>query len=142
MVLPYIKFLFLMIRRPPRSTLFPYTTLFRSRWALARTRDIAGRSRPRAPPVRSHRSRRRRAASADPTVPASLAAGRPGRLPRRALGSLESAAAGFGAAGGDGVRFRLEAVRQRVERGRFAEAAGQRLCEKPVREIGRASCRE
>src|SRR5256885_10529965 len=28
-------FFFLMIRRPPRSTLFPYTTLFRSR-ALAR----------------------------------------------------------------------------------------------------------
>src|SRR2546422_11492256 len=25
-----------MIRRPPRSTLFPYTTLFRSIWALAR----------------------------------------------------------------------------------------------------------
>src|SRR3954449_3284528 len=23
---------FLMMRRPPRSTLFPYTTLFRSRW--------------------------------------------------------------------------------------------------------------
>src|SRR5438105_6804155 len=23
---------FLMLRRPPRSTLFPYTTLFRSRW--------------------------------------------------------------------------------------------------------------
>src|SRR5258708_21162051 len=23
-----------MIRRPPRSTLFPYTTLFRSRWLL------------------------------------------------------------------------------------------------------------
>src|SRR2546426_12142965 len=27
----YIFFFFLMIRRPPRSTLFPYTTLFRSR---------------------------------------------------------------------------------------------------------------
>src|SRR2546429_9405184 len=27
-------FFFLMIRRPPRSTLFPYTTLFRSRSAL------------------------------------------------------------------------------------------------------------
>src|SRR2546430_9322836 len=27
-------FFFLMIRRPPRSTLFPYTTLFRSRGAL------------------------------------------------------------------------------------------------------------
>src|SRR2546426_8942646 len=25
-------FFFLMIRRPPRSTLFPYTTLFRSQW--------------------------------------------------------------------------------------------------------------
>src|SRR2546422_1873395 len=24
-----------MIRRPPRSTLFPYTTLFRSQWAQA-----------------------------------------------------------------------------------------------------------
>src|SRR5947199_4918651 len=24
-----------MIRRPPRSTLFPYTTLFRSRWLAA-----------------------------------------------------------------------------------------------------------
>src|SRR3712207_8131584 len=28
----FISFVFLMIRRPPRSTLFPYTTLFRSRW--------------------------------------------------------------------------------------------------------------
>src|SRR5476649_2987849 len=28
-------FFFLMIRRPPRSTLFPYTTLFRSRSARA-----------------------------------------------------------------------------------------------------------
>src|SRR6266487_5861883 len=26
-----VVFFFLMIRRPPRSTLFPYTTLFRSR---------------------------------------------------------------------------------------------------------------
>src|SRR5687768_18548578 len=28
----YSHFFFLMIRRPPRSTLFPYTTLFRSRY--------------------------------------------------------------------------------------------------------------
>src|ERR1039457_6658123 len=28
--LPFAVFFFLMIRRPPRSTLFPYTTLFRS----------------------------------------------------------------------------------------------------------------
>src|SRR5258706_9374245 len=32
-------FFFLMIRRPPRSTLFPYTTLFRSH--VARRRDAA-----------------------------------------------------------------------------------------------------
>src|SRR5260221_10565077 len=31
-------FFFLMIRRPPRSTLFPYTTLFRSLQKLSRKR--------------------------------------------------------------------------------------------------------
>src|SRR5256885_14707018 len=30
----FLFFFFLMIRRPPRSTLFPYTTLFRSRLAV------------------------------------------------------------------------------------------------------------
>src|SRR6266508_5716384 len=30
-LLLHLSFFFLMIRRPPRSTLFPYTTLFRSR---------------------------------------------------------------------------------------------------------------
>src|SRR6266511_4535294 len=49
-----LYFFFLMIRRPPRSTLFPYTTLFRSgtmtsrypsprafvsRWALSRSEE-------------------------------------------------------------------------------------------------------
>src|SRR2546427_4437509 len=38
-------FFFLMIRRPPRSTLFPYTTLFRSR--AARWCAGARRGRPR-----------------------------------------------------------------------------------------------
>src|SRR5215510_15739163 len=41
-----LSFFFLMIRRPPRSTLFPYTTLFRSR-------------RRRGLPRRSRRARRR-----------------------------------------------------------------------------------
>src|SRR5438876_12444214 len=36
----YFIFFFLMIRRPPRSTLFPYTTLFRSeRKGVARSRS-------------------------------------------------------------------------------------------------------
>src|SRR3712207_6888227 len=33
-----VIFFFLMIRRPPRSTLFPYTTLFRSRSRRQRAR--------------------------------------------------------------------------------------------------------
>src|SRR2546421_1089831 len=44
-----------MIRRPPRSTLFPYTTLFRSR------KQYAGRRRPpdpvTLPPTRIRRAR-------------------------------------------------------------------------------------
>src|SRR5437762_6402770 len=47
-----VVFFFLMIRRPPRSTLFPYTTLFRSRsrrWpAPAAAPRAAPRSRCRA----------------------------------------------------------------------------------------------
>src|SRR3712207_7856334 len=34
-LLMYFAFFFLMIRRPPRSTLFPYTTLFRSDISIA-----------------------------------------------------------------------------------------------------------
>src|SRR2546422_6868423 len=36
-----LLFFFLMIRRPPRSTLFPYTTLFRSVLLPADTVDLA-----------------------------------------------------------------------------------------------------
>src|SRR5215467_7708126 len=46
---PGFFFFFLMIRRPPRSTLFPYTTLFRAPWP-ARWRLIAA-PMPAAPPV-------------------------------------------------------------------------------------------
>src|SRR3712207_9559937 len=35
-------FFFLMIRRPPRSTLFPYTTLFRSREGGRRSQRAGG----------------------------------------------------------------------------------------------------
>src|SRR2546427_550528 len=54
-------FFFLMIRRPPRSTLFPYTTLFRSTInSFAASSDFAATST---------------GASACPTSPATLAAG-------------------------------------------------------------------
>src|SRR2546426_11505281 len=42
-------FFFLMIRRPPRSTLFPYTTLFRSR--LSTLVEVPDMIRGRLPPV-------------------------------------------------------------------------------------------
>src|SRR2546422_3009259 len=54
-----------MIRRPPRSTLFPYTTLFRSR-------DTRGQAASR--PCRTPRPPRRRASG-----PAGGSAPRPGR---------------------------------------------------------------
>src|SRR2546430_8808646 len=40
---PWLIFFFLMIRRPPRSTLFPYTTLFRSGHQLLLLRTALGR---------------------------------------------------------------------------------------------------
>src|SRR5437588_1672294 len=47
-----------MIRRPPRSTLFPYTTLFRSRGRAAGTdrarSDAAGHRRDRGVPPHPH----------------------------------------------------------------------------------------
>src|SRR5437588_11658063 len=49
LLLALFLFFFLMIRRPPRSTLFPYTTLFRSS-PRARVREVF---------LRTHRSSRR-----------------------------------------------------------------------------------
>src|SRR2546422_7985512 len=47
----FFVFFFLMIRRPPRSTLFPYTTLFRSRPApRRRLRSSLPRPLPRHAP--------------------------------------------------------------------------------------------
>src|SRR5438309_6315483 len=40
-------FFFLMVRRPPRSTLFPYTTLFRSHRSLAAETAVALAGDPR-----------------------------------------------------------------------------------------------
>src|SRR5688572_33261155 len=37
----HLSFFFLMIRRPPRSTLFPYTTLFRSVCVVSPRGDVA-----------------------------------------------------------------------------------------------------
>src|SRR5438477_8880085 len=54
----HVSLFFLMSRRPPKSTLFPYTTLFRSlRWDRPGSVDQPG---DRCPPRRSdHRGERR-----------------------------------------------------------------------------------
>src|SRR2546428_14173111 len=41
-VLFHLFFFFLMIRRPPRSTLFPYTTLFRSNGTRIHVEKLGG----------------------------------------------------------------------------------------------------
>src|SRR5262245_62545918 len=43
---------FLMIRRPPRSTLFPYTTLFRSQPRGASELEVEDQDQPRRGPFR------------------------------------------------------------------------------------------
>src|SRR5438034_6404043 len=50
--LTYFCFFFLMTPPPPRSTLFPYTTLFRSDPRLGRAR-LSARWRTRTPPSRA-----------------------------------------------------------------------------------------
>src|SRR5437588_8508735 len=59
----FFFFFFLMIRRPPRSTLFPYTTLFRSsarrgcracRWWRARPARPRSRSEEHTSELQSH----------------------------------------------------------------------------------------
>src|SRR3712207_7735488 len=68
-----------MIRRPPRSTLFPYTTLFRSREGAPGVPrlPLLDRALPR-PPVRGHAGALRRG------VRARLGGDRSDRLRRRA----------------------------------------------------------
>src|SRR3712207_8299179 len=78
-----------MIRRPPRSTLFPYTTLFRSRRVPA----------PRA--ARAHAS-----GGVHGGRPAALEP--PGGGERRGVPGADEAGAGGGGAGGSPHRLRSE----------------------------------
>src|SRR5215208_7526380 len=76
------RFFFLMLRRPPRSTLFPYTTLFRSdqrplparprthAWEQRRLDVAADRRGARGRRDRARRLRRRRAACERADAPA------------------------------------------------------------------------
>src|SRR5215213_11453183 len=52
----FVFFFFLMIRRPPRSTLFPYTTLFRSCAPWASAAGTGGARRPACARSEEHTS--------------------------------------------------------------------------------------
>src|SRR3990170_6594628 len=54
----FVFLFFLMIRRPPRSTLFPYTTLFRSRRSPAPTRIGHSKRPPRPESAQDRKSTR------------------------------------------------------------------------------------
>ena len=60
----FFHFFFLMIRRPPRSTLFPYTTLFRSdKDVVAPEEDAEAKvAAPTTPKHRRHRQRKKKQA--------------------------------------------------------------------------------
>src|SRR3712207_8243297 len=76
-----------MIRRPPRSTLFPYTTLFRSRRAAGGQRGRHGRGSPQRRAVRDAAARRgapARVAQRHRAARAPLRGARPGYGPRAA----------------------------------------------------------
>src|SRR5438067_12947922 len=94
--LSFLFFFFLMLRRPPRSTLFPYTTLFRSDLdpqPLRRTRRRArlgtarGRGR-RTPAAQGRRAARARAGGARSGRDLRRAGAIPA-LPRQTLGRSE-----------------------------------------------------
>src|SRR5256884_295563 len=91
-------FFFLMIRRPPRSTLFPYTTLFRSHRIQRSDSPIASESEPHAVVEERSKSVRRFGALVANALfgPAAIVNGVVG-LNRRNHGKLRKAREVFGA---------------------------------------------
>src|SRR3712207_9249155 len=103
-----------MIRRPPRSTLFPYTTLFRSRIAERGVRAVAAALGIRA---------------ADPTAPEQVGLVRAGVHVARAVEGLADLHAATEQLPASGLDVGNDEVQPLGGAGRG-------------REIGRASCRE
>src|SRR2546426_6204664 len=68
-----------MIRRPPRSTLFPSTTLFRSARVHLREPTRRATGRPGLPPPRARRRRPSPGSLAPPTRRLARGGGGPGR---------------------------------------------------------------
>src|SRR3712207_7283229 len=83
-IITVLSFFFLMIRRPPRSTLFPYTTLFRSAAGLLQARRLAAtkpRTLPTTPPT---------CAPSAGLVPVAMAMSKPTRRSEEHTSELQS----------------------------------------------------
>src|SRR2546422_3498617 len=156
-----LLFFFLMIRRPPRSTLFPYTTLFRSLRGRARRQGapFKGAPGPSAPSQGANSPNRDVLdAPSRKTLPAAKPPSVPQRRPRRCARFRSSRQRNEAARAHVGGRleacFSLANLRPRTRsyghggadllHGRDGARAPRRR--QPVRdgarEIGRASCRE
>src|SRR2546427_7695897 len=96
-----------MIRRPPRSTLFPYTTLFRSRASVAITVTDDGRGIDRAKTL----ERAKRDGVVDPHADTLTHDQLLRVLARPGFSTAETVTSVSGRGGGiDGVRTRLRAL--------------------------------
>src|SRR2546429_5199175 len=79
----FVFFFFLMIRRPPRSTLFPYTTLFRSPGVLPQPHERRRRDERQRPEIERREGGRERGSRGE----------RQRRAQRRELKSRQAVAA-------------------------------------------------
>src|SRR2546422_9344509 len=119
-----------MIRRPPRSTLFPYTTLFRSRGRLLRPGGRADRERaplerrgsgPRlSPGGEVLRAGKRRVRGTHGHTPGDPVRGRPGPTQRQGGGTSRRRGVGD-----DGPRVDRAVPRVHAWRGRHAPEIGR-----------------
>src|SRR5690606_2427653 len=130
---PLFRFFFLMIPRPPRSTLFPYTTLFRSP-IVSRTRAhdvrIALPHRPpRLPPGARQHAPSPASALADPRRPAGPGGARGDgvlqRVPRRGDAGDRPGPPPVDPAR-PGARARCAGGGRRIPRGRQADLSAAR----------------
>src|SRR2546430_16621979 len=101
-----------MIRRPPRSTLFPYTTLFRSRAAADRRRAAEAAAAAVGDPVRRRKRRRltrqQRRGKTRPRV--RVIVDRADREAARVVVARAAAAAGGGGVDGERATARVARV--------------------------------
>src|SRR3989441_8814661 len=105
------RFFFLMIRRPPRSTLFPYTTLFRSDSVGPRVKSVD--------PVDSVSFRLTFTAALDPRRPVDTAQVRVFALPDTTPFPVRTL---YGAAQYDSIQARARAVADSLRKARDTTA--------------------